>query len=265
MVHKARVLMVVAVFVSLFATVHAAAATEFYNSAFRAAYYAGEAITPNFWGPLEHASDPRVQDYRENPAGPDNKAGERVVQYFDKGRMEWTKGQLTFGLLATEMVTGRIQVGDNSFIDTAPSNTPVAGDENGEGPSYATLHSYPAMLAATSNKVGQPIYLVFDDKTLYTDRAPDPALPRLTDYDGVTGHNVLRQFTDYRNLVGFSTIGYARSEPAAAFFTVGGVQRVVAFQVFERRVLTYTPDNPPNFRVEMGNIGRHYFYWRNPR
>jgi len=43
--------------------------------------------------------------------------------------------------------------------------------------------------------------------TLYTDRAPDTSLPRLTDYDDVTGHNVLRQFTNYRDQVGFTTIG----------------------------------------------------------
>ena len=52
--------------------------------------------------------------------------------------MEITRGQLTFGLLATEMVTGRIQVGENDFITQDPSTIPVAGDEDGGGPSYAT-------------------------------------------------------------------------------------------------------------------------------
>jgi hypothetical protein len=36
----------------------------------------------------------------------------------------------------------------------------------------------------------------------------------------------------------------------------------VMVQVFERRVLTYTADNPPAFQVEMGNIGQHYYQWR---
>jgi hypothetical protein len=27
-------------------------------------------------------------------------------------------------------------------------------------------------------------------------------------------------------------------------------------------VLTYTPSNPAAFRVEMGNVGQHYFRWR---
>jgi hypothetical protein len=34
------------------------------------------------------------------------------------------------------------------------------------------------------------------------------------------------------------------------------------FQAFERRMLTYTPSNSPAFRVEMGNVGRHYYQWR---
>ena len=33
-------------------------------------------------------------------------------------------------------------------------------------------------------------------------------------------------------------------------------------QCFERRCLTYTPDNAPEWRVEMGNIGLHYHSWR---
>ena len=43
---------------------------------------------------------------------------------------------------------------------------------------------------------------------------------------------------------------------------VGGIERPILFQVFERRVLTYNPANPAGWRVEMGNVGRHYFEWR---
>ena len=43
---------------------------------------------------------------------------------------------------------------------------------------------------------------------------------------------------------------------------VGGVERPILFQVFERRVLTYNPANEPAFRVEMGNVGQHYYQWR---
>jgi hypothetical protein len=43
---------------------------------------------------------------------------------------------------------------------------------------------------------------------------------------------------------------------------VAGQQKNVLIQIFERRVLTYTADNPDPFKVEMGNIGRHYYQWR---
>jgi hypothetical protein len=36
---------------------------------------------------------------------------------------------------------------------------------------------------------------------------------------------------------------------------VGGVTKPVLVQLFERRVLTYTPGNPAGFEVEMGNVG----------
>src|SRR5690606_18565814 len=29
-----------------------------------------------------------------------------------------------------------------------------------------------------------------------------------------------------------------------------------------RRCLTYTPDNPPGWQVEAGNVGQHYYEWR---
>ena len=43
---------------------------------------------------------------------------------------------------------------------------------------------------------------------------------------------------------------------------VGGVERDVLLQCFERRCLTYTPSNPDGWKVEMGNVGRHYYAWR---
>jgi hypothetical protein len=57
-------------------------------------------------------------------------------------------------------------------------------------------------------------------------------------------------------------MGFPVSEPFWARVQVGGQQRQVLMQVFERRVLTYDPANPRGWRVEMGNIGRHYYRWR---
>jgi Tol biopolymer transport system component len=40
------------------------------------------------------------------------------------------------------------------------------------------------------------------------------------------------------------------------------VRKQVLVQAFERRVLTYTPDNPDGFKVEAGNVGLQYLRWR---
>jgi hypothetical protein len=37
---------------------------------------------------------------------------------------------------------------------------------------------------------------------------------------------------------------------------------MVLFQAFQRRILTYTPDNPEGWKVEMGNVGAQYYNWR---
>lgn len=40
------------------------------------------------------------------------------------------------------------------------------------------------------------------------------------------------------------------------------IKNDVLIQLFERRVLTHTPSNPDEWRVEMGNTGKHYYIWR---
>src|SRR5262245_47123770 len=76
------------------------AATSFANPAFQTQWQQGEAITPNLWGPLANAKDGQQEPYKEAPGGT------RLVQYFDKGRMELTGGAVTNGLLATELIHG---------------------------------------------------------------------------------------------------------------------------------------------------------------
>ena len=61
------------------------AAASFASPAFQKQWNAGEAITPNFWGPLELAKDGQMEPYVET-------GGTRLVQYFDKARMEIGRG-----------------------------------------------------------------------------------------------------------------------------------------------------------------------------
>lgn len=238
------------------------AANAFANAAFQAQWQAGEAIVPNFWGPLETARNGQQEFYADAPGK------QRLVQYFDKGRMEITdpaSGTVTNGLLATELITGRIQVGDNTSDARLPPAIPIAGDLDNPGPTYLTIHApASALLAATPSAMGIPITTRVSAIGEISSGTPASGsdIVMQSVYDAPTQHNVAAPFATYRERVGFLTIGYARSEPFRATVKVAGTQREVIVQIFERRVLTYTAANPDPFKVEMGNIGRHYYQWR---
>jgi hypothetical protein len=112
----------------------------------------------------------------------------------------------------------------------------------------------------------------------------DPALAtahpgtRLVYYDGVLSHNIPRVFWDFLQQTGkvqvngaqrqdllmdwLYVMGHPASEPYWVSTLVNGEQQDVLVQVYERRVLTYTPSNQPGWQVEFGNIGQHYHKWR---
>jgi hypothetical protein len=216
----------------------------------------------------------------------------REVQYFDKSRMEINHDPdidpdnvwyVTNGLLVVEMVEGRIQIGDNTFDESAlPSTERIAGDPDGlTGPTYADidllgLRDRPAMLPGTTitltitedgSFIGNPEYTQYGVTAEY----------RLT-VDGID-HTVASVFWEFMNSRGLVWDGasfssdalfinpfYATGYPITGAFwseiTVAGEQRDVLWQCFERRCLTYTPGNDPGWEVEAGNVGQHYYRWR---
>jgi hypothetical protein len=78
--------------------------------------------------------------------------GKRLVQYFDKARMEQTTpgGSVTNGLLTVELLSGRLQTGDTTFEQRQPATVPVAGDPDNTFPTYADLRSVTATVAHDS-------------------------------------------------------------------------------------------------------------------
>jgi len=237
-----------------------AGAATFASPAFQTQWVAGEAITTNFWGPLTTSDGGRREYYKDAPAG------QRLVQYFDKGRMEFTDppGLVTNGLLPVEMIRGRVQFGDNTFVSKPPPNIAIAGDPSNAGPTYATLGGRASgILAPAPVKTGAAITTVMSAIGDISDGAP-AAGATMGGYDTTTQHNVASVFLNYRNRAGLATIGLAISEPFRAAFVVSGQPKDIVVQVFERRVLTFTAANTPSFQVEMGNTGLHYYQWRYP-
>ena len=236
---------------------HTEAASAFASPTFQGQWQESETIAPNFWGPIANAKEGQQEVYGD---------AQRLVQYFDKGRMEITRNRLTNGLLATELVRGRIQTGDATFENRPSPAIPIAGDPDNVGPTYATLTSKAtALLTPAPSSVGMSATAAVDASGAPVKVSPvSDAEATIAVYDTATQHNVPAAFATYRDHAGLLTIGYALSEPFRATVKVGGTPKDVMIQVFERRVLTYTSSNAPAFRVEMGNIGQHYYQWRYP-
>ncbi len=238
-----------------------------------------------FWGPAPNSSG-ISEDYKEGSGG------KRVVQYFDKSRMEINDPQadpnspfyVTNGLLTVELISGRMQVGKDSFVTRQPSRTNVTGDYGDPlAPSYADLASVSSAgkEMRDAGRTGQPV-----TATLSRDgkKGEDPSKAsvqggKIAYYESSTGHNVPQVMWDFLNSSGAVSVGgktsqqrliepwfYASglpiSDPYWVRATIAGKVTGVLVQAYERRVLTYVPTNPEGFKVEMGNIGQHYFQWR---
>jgi hypothetical protein len=210
--------------------------------------------------------------------------GSRDVQYFDKSRMEINDPNadpnapwfVTNGLLVNELIQGNVQIGFTKFIPLGTANVPIAGDPSNTFPTYASLiriYNTP-----DGSQVGDHVTSMFlpEGAGVLPQYANDPAteivhiergfgVPRaLWDFMNRTGtvYENGRFVSNQRLFDWLFVMGYPTTP---AFWTrvwVGGVEKDVMFQAFERRILTYTPSNPPAFRVEMGNVGRHYYRWR---
>jgi hypothetical protein len=186
-----------------------------------------------------------------------------------------SKWYVTNGLLTQELVTGRMQTGDNRYIDRTPANIPVAGDPDSTlTPTYAAfanLASVPGKQneRKSPNRTGQPVATKLDRNGVpaYFENAPPV---KIAAYNDQLGHNipdVLWSWMNDRNRSGLDdwvfALGLPVSEPYWVQAKIGGSEpQWVLVQLFERRVLTYNPRNTAQWQVEMGNIGQHYFRWR---
>ncbi len=216
----------------------------------------------------------------------------RWVTYFDKARMEITKPDfsitsydqrpyyITNGLLVREMVTGQLQTGDSTFVDRGPADIPTAGDLSNANKTPAFLR-YLSLQDKNTNQDGALINQTLDNAGQVRN---SDSLGRFnvtaTNLVKETNHYIASPFWEYLNTVGpvfdpagkvqtariFDPLFYATGLPITeAYWTrtvVAGVEKDVLVQLFERRVLTYTPSNPEAYRVEMGNVGLQYFQWR---
>lgn len=271
-----------------------AAAVDFAHPAFKRVWDRTDSLVAQglvsrtwFWGPEPKAA--AQEQYVDAPNG----TGTRLVQYFDKSRMEINDPNadpnaafyVTNGLLTVELISGQMQIGNNAFINRYSAEIAISGDaDDAQAPTYASFmgvsntrkgdHPQPdrtgQFATGTINKAGQ----VGNDDS----KAAVPGT-KIAYFEPSTRHNIPDKFWGFLNATGpvsetgqivnkrltdpwFYASGLPISDAYWSRVKIKGVMQDVMIQAFERRVLTYVPTNDPGFQVEMGNIGLHYYDWR---
>jgi hypothetical protein len=243
-----------------------------------------------YWGP--HPNTPGIlETLTDAPSG----TGQRLVQYFDKSRMELNNPAgnpndpfyVTNGLLTVELIGGCIQTDTKSPCGEVryPAEIPMSGDNGDQlAPTYASFGNvansrrgdHPA-----DDMRGQMVTATIDRNGNVGTDASKASVPldKVVYYEATTKHNIPEAFWNFLNQVGqvreqgqivtgpvsspwFYVTGLPISDAYWAKATIRGQATDVLIQAFERRVLTYVPTNTVAFRVEMGNIGQHYYNWR---
>lgn len=250
----------------------------------------GEVARTWYWGPQPGES---LQEGYQTASG---SFAQHFVQYFDKARMEINDRSVdpnnlwyvTNGLLTVELIEGEPATGGPFAHAPRPAaDIPLAsdlGDKN--APTYKSF----ATVADVQGSEGHQAKSALGQAAVATiNRAgqvgADPAKASLgapvkyAYYEAATHHNIVTVFWDFLNSTDlvyengqtkprllsdpwFYATGYPISEAYWAKAIIAGQPHDVLIQAFQRRVLTFVPDNPAGWRVQMGNIGQHYYQWR---
>jgi hypothetical protein len=160
----------------------------------------------------------------------------------------------------------------------------VAGDpvNNSEAPTYASFRRLVYIPEIGQNerstdRTGQAIVQCLEiSGTVRSCNAPESI--QYGTFIQETGHNIAAPFWQFMASSGpvlengqlvqgrvfdwVSAMGFPIAEPFWVTTKLNGQSKQVLVQLFQRRVLTYTPGNPAGFLVEMGNVGQHYYLWR---
>jgi phosphate/phosphite/phosphonate ABC transporter binding protein len=269
-----------------------AAAADFADPAFQSTWNRTDKLVADnqvtrswYWGPTPGES--KSESYAEG------EGGTRKVQYFDKSRMEINDPKadksspfyVTNGLLTVELISGKMQTGNSRYETRYPANIPLASDNNDtEAPTYASfslIANSPLGDHPFADLTGGNVTQVVNKAGIVSrSTAFDKYGVKFGFYNAETKHNIADTFWTFLNQSGptldasgktvnaklsdpwYYTTGFAISEPLWSSVKIAGKQEDVLIQLFERRVLTFVPSYAPEWRVQMGNIGAHYYDWR---
>jgi hypothetical protein len=265
MLHLAAAVLTISVAVvaaSLF-PVHHSESPVFATPAFQRTFVAEAATTTqglDLWG-----SEPlswRVEPYA---GAPNNR---RVVQYFERGRMEVETGsnQVTLGSLARELTIGEIDLGDGVVQERqSPDISIDSGEIDSRVPTYLTLSRFVGQ--REEDRTGERI-TSWIDRSGVVSRSSTPQVLRFGEYVEESGHNLpdvtvqLFDQSEFQDRKWIEYLGYPITEPFWTEFRRKDEMLPSLVQVFERRVLIYSPDLEASRAFTIASSGRHYSWWR---
>ena len=198
----------------------------------------------------------------------------RLVQYFERGRMEMgdssatvsTASSISQGLLVREMATGYVQLGYDDFVQGDPAPIALFGSAASSEDAALTYADFAeAVTVQVSDRSGELLSdWIAPGGAISQDTPPVDILAG--GWEPVTGHNIPDVTASWLKTNPFGiepsdAIGLPISEPYWVQSGKGdaGVSLV---QLFERRVVVYTPDLPLAERFSLTSTGRHYYRWR---
>ena len=243
----------------------------------------GAANRPFFWGAAPLAT--RTERYDNSPAG------QRLVQYFAKGRMEITRPDadttnewyVTSGLLVRDMVGGIVQTGDNLALAYDRAEIPVVGDTQNPLPTtpvYRDFYEDAFSSSLVRSRVGQSVTRTIR-RGGETGTRSSSAQPKVLVgyYDTTSHHNIPAPFWDFMNATGPITtptgqnltgplfewqylMGYPLTEPYWTTARLGDQNQEVLIQLFQRRAVIFNPAAPAGRQVDFTEVGRHWYDWQ---
>src|SRR5438270_7349531 len=161
-----------------------------------------------FWGPAPNTAG-LMEQYAQG------QGGKRLVQYFDKSRMELNNPAadpnspwyVTNGLLTVELVSGRVQTGDSSYAQRSPAAINVTGDAgDATAPTYASFASISNAAGdhRDPDRTGQDVTATLDRAGRVGQDAGKAGTPgsRIAYYERLTGHNVPEAIWTFLNASG---------------------------------------------------------------
>lgn len=163
-----------------------------------------------YWGPTDNTWTTR-ETYAEDPQG----TGTRLVQYWEKSRMEINDPNgdkrnpfyITNGLLTVELISGQMQIGNNTFEARKPANIVIAGDTTDpNAPTYASFaaHANAGTDHPDASKMGQKVTATLARDGSVGNDPSKASVPNIdvVYFDDVTKHNVPKAMWDFLNQEG---------------------------------------------------------------